>query len=123
MTSGVRSFRDLKIWQRAIDLVPQVYQVARLLPPHERFGLMDQMRRAAVSVPSNIAEGQARRHTKEFIQHLSIARGSLAELQTLLLVAERLQYLNRETIAPIETVILDVLMPLSALIARLQQSS
>jgi four helix bundle protein len=123
MASAVRSFRGLKIWQRAMDLVPQVCHVAQLLPPHERFGLMDQMRRAAVSVPSSIAEGQARRHTKEFIQHLSIARGSLAELQTLLLVAERLQYLNRETIAPIETVILDVLMPLSALIARLQQSS
>ena len=123
MASEVRSFRDLKIWQRAMDLVPQVYMIAQLLPSHERFGLMDQIRRAAVSVPSNIAEGQARRHTKEFIQHLSIARGSLAELQTLLLVAERLQYLNRETIAPIETVILDVLMPLSALIARLQQSS
>jgi four helix bundle protein len=123
MTSQVRSFRDLKIWQRAMDLVPQVYRVAQSLPAHERFGLMDQMRRAAVSVPSNIAEGQARRHTKEFVQHLSIARGSVAELQTLLLVAERLQYLNRETIAPIETTILDVLLPLSALIARLQQSS
>ena len=123
MTSEVRSFRDLKIWQRAMDLVPQVYQVAQLLPSHERFGLMDQMRRAAVSVPSNIAEGQARRHTKEFIQHLSISRGSLAELQTLLLVAERLQYLTRERIAPVESAILDVLMPLSALIGRLGQQS
>jgi len=123
MASKVRSFHDLKIWQRGMDLVPQVYMVASLLPPRERFGLMDQMRRAAVSVPSNIAEGQARRHTKEFVHHLSIARGSLAELQTLLLVAERLGYLGREKLAPVETTILDVLMPLSALISRLRQPS
>ena len=123
MADKVRSFHDLKIWQRGMDLVPQIYTLAGLLPLHERFGLMDQMRRAAISVPSNIAEGQARRHTKEFVQHLSIARGSLAELQTLLLLAERLEYLTRERLTPVKSAILDVLMPLPALISRLQRLS
>jgi four helix bundle protein len=120
MTSQVRSFEDLKVWQRAMDLVPCVYQLTRLLPPSERFVLVAQIQRAAVSIPANIAEGQARRHTKEFLQHLSIARGSLAELQTLLTVAERLGYLTGERLRSVRQAIVDVRMPLSGLISRLQ---
>jgi four helix bundle protein len=121
MSSQVKSFRDLKIWQRAMDLVPQVYQVAHDLPDQERYVLANQLRRAVVSVPANIAEGQMRLHRKEFVYHLSIARGSVAELQTLLLVAERLGYVTRDQLTPVEKTALDVLMPLTALINRLQR--
>jgi four helix bundle protein len=94
MTSAVRSFEDLEVWRLAMDLVPNVYRLTERLPKHELFGLTGQIRRAAVSVSANIAEGQARYHTKEFLHHLSIARGSLAELFTLALLAERLSYLS-----------------------------
>ena len=120
MTEKVKDYRDLKVWQRAMDLVPVAYRLARSLPRHEQFSLADQIRRSAVSVPANVAEGQARKHTREFLQHLSIARGSLAELHTLMLVAERLQYLTREELDTIEQVIVDVRMPLSGLMNRLQ---
>jgi four helix bundle protein len=121
MGEPVKSFRDLRIWQRAMDLVPRIYRLAQLLPRQEQYALADQMRRAAVSVPTNIAEGQARRHTKEFVRYLLIARGSLAELQTLLLIAERLEYLTRDQTAGIGEELLGVLMPLSALVNRLQR--
>ena len=122
MGEPVRSFRDLRIWQRAMDLVQQAYGLAQLLPRHEQYALADQMRRAAVSVPTNIAEGQARRHKKEFVRFLLIARGSLAELQTLLLIAERLKYLTNDQTARIDEELLSVLMPLSALINRLRRA-
>ena len=123
MAEKVQDYRDLKVWQRAMDLVPLTYRLVRNLPRHEQFSLTDQIRRSAVSVPANIAEGQARKHTREFLQHLSIARGSLAELHTLMLVAERLQYLTHEELTTIEQAIIDVRMPLSGLINRLQESA
>jgi four helix bundle protein len=123
MGEPVKSFRDLRVWQRAMDLVPQVYRLTQLLPRHEQYALADQMRRTAVSVPTNIAEGQARRHKKEFVRFLLIARGSLAELQTLLLIAERLKYLTNDQTARIDEELLGVLMPLSALINRLQRAA
>jgi four helix bundle protein len=75
-----------------MDLLPVVYELLKQLPRNESYALSDQIRRAALSIPANIAEGQARQHKKEFIQHLSIARGSLAELDTLLLAGQRLGY-------------------------------
>jgi four helix bundle protein len=78
----IRNFRDLLAWQRAMDLVVELYRVTGLMPPDERFGLTAQMRRAAVSVASNIAEGQGRRTDGEFLNHLSMAHGSLRELET-----------------------------------------
>ncbi len=93
---AVKSFRELMVWQKAMDLVEEVYEIIKLLPMEERYALADQMRRAAISIPSNIAEGQARKSTKEFINFLSIAQGSKAELQTQILICERLQYLTRE---------------------------
>ena len=92
MTKG--SFKDLVVWQRAVELVPKVYQLLRLFPREETYALCDQIRRATVSVAANIAEGQARQHPKEFLQHLAVAKGSLAELQTLLIVAHRLNYIR-----------------------------
>ena len=110
-------YRDLVVWQRAIDLVPCIYFVARTLPPEERYALGDQLRRAAISIPANIAEGQARQHPKEFLQHLTIARGSLAELDTLLLLAKRLDYLDQRTFDDLKLGLEQVAKPLHGLIA------
>lgn len=78
----VQSIQDLIVWQKAMDLVIEVYNLVKELPKEEQYALSDQMIRAAVSIPSNIAEGQSRNSTKEFIQFLSVAKGSNAELQT-----------------------------------------
>jgi len=88
----VRSFRDLEVWRLGLDLVQSVYQCTAAFPKSETFGLAAQMRGAAVSIPSNIAEGQARNSTKQFLQFLSLALGSLAELETQLELATRLEY-------------------------------
>jgi len=98
MTSEIKSYRDLEVWQKGIDLVQRVYGLAKLLPSEERFGLTSQMQRAAVSVPANIAEGCGRKHTQEFIRHLSIARGSLMELETHLAIALRLKFIDDDTL-------------------------
>ncbi len=110
------SYRDLIVWQKAIDLVPAVYALIRRFPQEENFALTQQVRRAVVSVSANVAEGQARNHRKEFAQHLSVAKGSLAELDTLLTVAERLGYLSQEDLSKVEALIADVRRPLGALI-------
>ncbi len=120
MTPPVKSFEDLDVWQLAMDLVPDVYRLTRQLPKHELFGLTGQIRRAAVSVSANIAEGQARHHTREFLHHLSVARGSLAELFTLILVAERLSYLSLQEKQALLEKIAHVRMLLSGLIKRLK---
>ena len=88
------SFRDLRVWQEAMRLTTEVYQRSAQFPRHELYGLSQQMRRAAVSVPSNIAEGKGHRSDKEFVHFLLHARGSLLELQTQLLIAEELRYLS-----------------------------
>jgi four helix bundle protein len=88
----VRSFRDLEVWRLGLDLVQSVYKCTATFPRSETFGLAAQMRAAAVSIPSNIAEGQARNSTKQFLQFLSFALGSLAELETQLELATRLEY-------------------------------
>jgi len=94
MTYGcVGHHKDLVVWQLAIDLVARIYDATRALPREERFGLISQMRRAAVSIPANIAEGAARGSRADFARFILIARGSLAELETLLIVAERLEFL------------------------------
>ena len=90
---SVRTYRDLIVWQKAMELAKEVYRIAEHLPVAERFGLASQLRRAAVSVPSNIAEGQARHHSAEFRQFLYQALGSLAELDTQLTLAPELGYL------------------------------
>jgi len=109
------SYRDLIVWQKAIDLVPSVYVTLRSFPVEENFALSQQIRRAVVSVSANIAEGQARSHRKEFVQHLAIAKGSLAELDTLLIVAERLGYVTEDELSGLEDRIADIRRPLAAL--------
>ncbi|MGA2985843.1 MAG: four helix bundle protein [Terriglobia bacterium] len=88
----INSYRDLLVWQKGMALAKQIYLMTRAFPDDERFGLITQMRRAAVSVPSNIAEGQARQGRNEFVQFLSYAEGSLAELDTQLKLADDLGY-------------------------------
>ena len=97
----VDSHRDLLVWQKAMDLVVMCYETTRNFPDAERFGLTSQLRRAAVSIPANIAEGHGRKATKAFLNHLSIANGSLMELETHLMIAERLGYVAPDAIAPI----------------------
>jgi four helix bundle protein len=92
--STLKSYRDLEVWKKSIDLVEWIYRASKNFPPEERFGLTSQIRRAAVSVPSNIAEGAARTGTGEFLQSLSVASGSLAEVETQLLIATRLEMIT-----------------------------
>ena len=97
MTS-LRSYRDLEVWKKSMDLAEKVYLATKVFPKDELFGLTSQMRRAAVSIPSNIAEGQSRNSTGEFLQSLSVAKGSLAELETQIELAGRLKYLESTTL-------------------------
>ena len=89
----VQNYKELIVWQKAMDLVVEVYRLTKAFPKEELYGLTSQVRRAVVSIPSNIAEGQGRKGTKEFLNFLSIARGSLMEVETQILLAERLSYL------------------------------
>lgn len=93
--SKIRSFRDLEIWKRGINLVEDIYEITKPFPKEEKYGLISQMRRAAVSVPSNIAEGFGRFHSKEYRQFLHISLGSCAELITHIVIAERLKYISK----------------------------
>src|SRR5689334_7896665 len=93
---AVKKYSDLIVWQKAMDFAELVYAATQSWPRDELYGLTSQVRRAAVSVPSNIAEGQGRLSTKEFIHHISIARGSLLEVETQLLLAQRLGYIQTE---------------------------
>jgi four helix bundle protein len=88
--AGIRSFKDLAVWQRAMDLTVEIYKLTRALPDTERYGLVSQMRRCAVSIPSNIAEGKRRGTRNDFVQFLRIADGSASELETQLLLAQKL---------------------------------
>jgi four helix bundle protein len=95
---AVRSYRDLVVWQKGLDLVASVYTVTAVLPRDELFGLTSQMRRAAVSIVANVAEGSGRTR-KEFLHHIVIARGSQKELEALTLVCTRLGYLTEQNVA------------------------
>jgi len=109
------SFRDLIVWQKAMDLAIEIYQLVKLLPKEETYSLSDQMRRAAVSIPSNIAEGQGRITSKEFIRFLSMARGSLCELSTQLELCERLEYLNPSRTSLTQSLIAEITKMINAL--------
>jgi four helix bundle protein len=91
---SLRSYRDLVVWQRAMDLVAECYRLTNLLPKSESYGLVSQIQRAAVSNPANIAEGHGRDHLGDYLHHLSVANGSLMELETHLLLLPRLSYLR-----------------------------
>ena len=92
----VRTFKDLKVWQKSYSLVLEIYKVTKDFPSEEKFGLTSQIRRAAVSIPSNIAEGYARGYLKQYIQFLYVAYASGAEFETQLLLAKDLEYLKED---------------------------
>ena len=116
---AVQDFRELDVWREAMSLVTQVYQQTKGFPKEETYGLTNQVRRAAVSVPSNIAEGQGRRTTREFLNHLSIARGSLLEVQTQIEIGHRLNYMTSEAAQSIDQQIGRVARLLNGLINAL----
>lgn len=89
-----KRYQELEVWKKAVDLVVECYRVTESFPKNEVYGLGSQLQRAAVSIPANIAEGQGRQHQKEFLQYLSMAYGSLAELETHLHISERLHYID-----------------------------
>ena len=95
MGNVIQSYQDLDVWKLGIDLTLRIYEVANLFPPSERYGLSSQVRRAIVSVPSNVAEGHARRRPKPYLNHVEISLGSLAEVVTCLVVARRLGYISQ----------------------------
>jgi len=101
MKTNTRSYKDLVVWQKGITLATTVYGLTQKYPSAEKFGLVAQMRRAAVSIPSNIAEGQARHTTGEFIQFISHAEGSVAELDTQLILSIELEFCGAESGEPV----------------------
>ena len=108
-------FRELIVWQKAMTMTVDVYKLVKCLPREETYSLADQMRRAAVSIPSNIAEGQGRVTSKEFIRFLSMARGSLWELSTQLELCERLNYLEKTQTTAVQNQITEIAKMLNAL--------
>ena len=104
----MHNFEKLKIWQKAMDIAVDVYEISALLPIDERFNLIHQIKKCAVSIPSNIAEGSGRNHNKEFIQFLGIANGSTFELITQLILAKRLNLINQEKAQPIIDKLIEV---------------
>ncbi len=100
MEKKPQNYKDLVVWQKGIELAKIVYRLTTKFPAEEKFGLVSQMRRAAISIPSNIAEGQARHTTGEFIQFISHAEGSVAELNTQLILAIELGFCSSEPAAP-----------------------
>jgi four helix bundle protein len=95
-TTAIRSYKDLNVWKASMELVCEVYEVTRNFPDTERYGLTSQMRRCAISVPSNIAEGWSRNSARSFISYLNIAAGSMSELLTQLEIANRIHYISQE---------------------------
>ncbi len=117
----VPGYRNLEVWQKAMDLVAFCYRLSDQFPRSEEFGLRSQLRRAATSIPSNIAEGQGRSTTGEYLQHLSIAHGSLMELETQIQIAERLGYLGSAEVKVANERSVEVGRMLNGLIRRLRE--
>ena len=114
-----KSYRDLLVWQKAMLAAKMVYLLIKRLPQEELFALSNQIRRSAISIPSNIAEGQARNSTKEFLQFLSIAKGSKAELETQLILCVEINYLSNNDVYPILALLEEIGKMLNALIKKL----
>ncbi len=114
-------YTKLLVWNKAMDLAVLVYKLTEKLPKQEMFALADQMRRAAVSIPSNVAEGQSRISDKEFRHFLMIARGSGAELETQLLLCVRLEYLTREEVIPAYKLTQEIQKMLSSLADKVKK--
>jgi len=119
--SPIRRYQDLRVWQLSMDLVVEIYRASETFPKRETYGLSAQCRRAAVSLPSNIAEGHGRKHLGDYLHHLSIANGSLMELETQILIAGRMGFVQPEERASLLQQTSDVGRMLAGLIAALKR--
>lgn len=117
----MKDYQELIVWQKAMDLVAEIYRIVRLLPQTERYAIADQMRRAAVSIPSNIAEGFGRSTSKEYARFLSIARGSKYELDTQLLICIRIEYLQKKDVQYALSLSEEIGKMLNVMIGKLEQ--
>jgi four helix bundle protein len=115
----IASHRDLIVWQKGMDLSVRVYAGVKGFPSHERFGLSSQLTRAVISVPANIAEGYARASTRDYAHFLAIAKGSLMDAETYILLAERLDYVASQAVRPLLDLISEISRMLTALRSRL----
>lgn len=117
----LQNYKELIVWQKSVDFVEYIFAATRTFPVSEMYGIVSQMRRAAVAIPSNIAEGAGRHYTKEFIQFLSIALGSANELETQLIIATRLKYISEEKYKESENSLNEILKMLNALVNKLSE--
>jgi four helix bundle protein len=117
----LESYRDLKVWQKAVDLVVACYDLGKTFPKDEIYGLTSQLRRAVVSVPANIAEGYGRGSRKEYLQFLTVAQGSLKEVETHLIIAQRLEYVTQAQLTTVLTRTEELGKMLGALIRKLKE--
>jgi four helix bundle protein len=116
----MKSYKELEVWKKGIDLSLLVYKLSKSFPSEEKFGLTSQSRRCSVSIPSNIAEGWGRGSTREYIHFLQIARGSLMELETQMIIAFKLNYFDEEKNKNITELLTSILMMLNKLISTLK---
>lgn len=113
-------YKNMEIWKKSIDLVEEVYSITKYLPKEEKYAITDQMKRAAISIPSNFAEGQGRNTTKDYLQFLSIARGSVYELDTQLEICLRLKYFTKEQIHNTCTLCNEINRMINSIITKLR---
>lgn len=116
----IRSYQDLIVWQRSVDLVVKIYELTDPFPTEERFGLTSQIRRSAVSIPSNIAEGQARNTKATFANHVDIALGSADELETQLTIALKINYITQNNFDDLISELTEIIRMLYGLLCRLR---
>jgi four helix bundle protein len=119
--ANVQSYKNLEVWQKSVDMVTAVYKLTKDFPKDELYALTNQIRRSAVSVPSNIAEGRGKRSTGDYIRFLNIAYGSAAELETQLIISKNLGYMSSEKLEPICMDINRICRMLNGLIASLEK--
>lgn len=115
----MKTHKDLNVWKNSIDLVTNIYEITKNYPNNEQYGLISQMKRSAVSVPSNIAEGAGRNYKKEFIQFLFIAQGSLSELETQLIISVNLKYIEESSFELLNNKMNEIRAQISGLIKYL----
>ncbi|MFZ5800792.1 MAG: four helix bundle protein [Candidatus Omnitrophota bacterium] len=115
----IESYKDLLVWQKSMVLVVEIYKLTKSFPKSELYGLTSQMRRAALAIPSNVAEGYRRRHTKEYLRFLTIANGSAAELETQICAAKSLEDTGDLDYSKVDNLLLEILKMLNVLISKL----
>jgi len=115
----MKNYRDLIVWQKSMNMVVMVYNLAKYFPDEEKFGLTSQIKRSAVSIPSNIAEGYGRNYTKDYLRFLQIARGSLFECQTQIEIAVNLQFVDNNHVKEINEFAVEIEKMLNSLITKL----